>query len=525
MPIPWLSMKLPLCVFHAWLAAFAGVIVLGLVGCVSTPSTPGFRVQLAPQTLRSDEATLLWDKPDVATVPTDYEILSDDRVLGSTTKTHFTLKVLTPEHRYQVSIRARNAGGLEMLHSDQLELRTPAKEPVLSVVDYGAKGDGQTNNTRAIQAAIDACPRHGVVVVPQGVFVSGALFLKSDMTLHIAAGDVLQGSRELVDYEPFILNRFEGWEMKTYASLLNAGTMDHNGPFTVRNLSIRGEGKITGGGDALGKAMIAAHGLRSRGRLICLMNCSGVEIQGLTIEESPCWTLHYIYCENVSLHDLTIASAVRNGDGIDPDSSTNSYIFNCSLSTGDDCIAIKSGKNPEGNIVNRPTENIRIVDCRFTRGHGISIGSEMSGGVRNVLVQDCVAGALLHGLQIKATKDRGNVVENVVVRDCQLQKISILTSLNYNNDGQPAPEPPWFRNFRFVNIDLTTASGDGPIVIVNGFDAPGHRTTKVRFENVRLPAGASVKVDQAEDVTFTNVVAPDGSKPRYDVTRSERILY
>jgi hypothetical protein len=336
---------------------------------------------------------------------------------------------------------------------------------------------------------------------------------------------VLKGSTAVADYEPLILNRFEGWELETYASLITAGRLDHSGPANVRNISIRGGGRISGGGQALAEAMIAARGLRGRGRLICLMNAANVEIQGLTLDEPPCWTLHYIYSENVSCHGLTIRSEVRNGDGIDPDSSRDSYIFNCTFDTGDDCIAIKSGKNPEGNTVNRPTENVQIVDCHFVRGHGISIGSEISGGVRGVLVEDCVAGDLLNGLQIKATKDRGNIVEDVTVRDCDLRMISILTALSYNNDGEPAPEPPYFRNIRFLNLDLSKANPSKPVIIVNGFDAQGHRTKNVSFENIVLPAGARVTVDQCEDVVFKHVATAAGEKPAYEVTRSERISY
>ena len=271
--------------------------------------------------------------------------------------------------------------------------------------------------------------------------------------------------------------------------------------------------------------MIAAQGLRSRGRLFCLMNCSNVEIQGLTLEEPTSWTLHYIYSENVTCHDLTINTAIRNGDGIDPDSSRNCYIVNCVFDTGDDCIAIKSGKNPEGNLVNRPTENVWIVDCRFKRGHGISIGSEMSGGIRNVLVQDCIAGALLYGFQVKATKDRGNVVENVTVRDCDLQMITVLTALAYNNDGEPAPTEPYFRNFRFLNIDLTHANPAKPVIVVNGFAAEGHRTRNIAFENIKLPAGAVVTLDRTDDVEFANVTTAGGQKPTYEITNSERVSY
>ncbi|HEU5080853.1 MAG TPA: glycoside hydrolase family 28 protein [Opitutaceae bacterium] len=453
-------------------------------------------------------------------------IFCDGKAVGKTAKTHFTLRNLAPSTKYAVAVEVANASAESSASATQpFEITTAAKETTLSIDAYGAKGDGQTLNTKAIQAAIDACPKNGVVLVPRGSYLTGALFLKSDMTLQIEEGGSLVGSTEPSDYEPFIKNRFEGWEMETYASLLNAGTLDHAGPPNVQNLSIRGKGRITGGGRALGDAMIKRHGMRSRGRLICLMNCRNVELQGLILENPPCWTLHYIYSDNVTCHDLTIQSTVLNGDGLDPDSSTNSYIFNCSFDTGDDCIAIKSGKNPEGNIINRPTEHVRIFDCTFVKGHGISIGSEMSGGVRDVTVEDCVAGNLMHGMQIKATKDRGNVVEGVVVRDCELQKISILTELNYNNDGAPAPAAPHFRNFVFSNIDLTKADPAKPVIIVNGYSEAGHRTTNLAFENITLPAGAVVRVDQAEDVRFSNVTTVSGEKPKYDVTRSEDIQF
>jgi exo-poly-alpha-galacturonosidase len=155
--------------------------------------------------------------------------------------------------------------------------------------------------------------------------------------------------------------------------------------------------------------------------------------------------------------------------------------------------------------VNRPTENVRISDCRFIRGHGISIGSEMSGGVRGVLVEDCVAGALLNGLLIKGTKERGGFVEDVTVRDCDLQQITVYTELPYNNDGEAAPSQPVFRDFRFANIDLAKADPSKPVIVVNGFPAEGHRTKNVVFEDVRLPAGGLVKLDRVEDVSFTRV--------------------
>lgn len=503
---------------------FAPIFCLGvlLLSISSSVFAADLHLMVAPQTLRSDEVTLLWDKPALVAPGAEFELFCDGQLVTTTTKTHYTMKGLRPESAHAFSVRSKGEPRKASVSpGDSVEIKTLPKETVVSIEKFGAVGDGKTMNTKAIQAAIDACPANGVVEIPRGIFVSGALYLKSDMTLQIAAEGVLKGSTVPSDYAPMIRNRFEGWELDTYASLINAGSIDRSDFPKVRHVSIRGEGKISGGGNTLAQAIIATHGLRGRGRLICLMNASDVEIQGLTLEEPPCWTLHYIYSENVTCHDLVINSNVRNGDGIDPDSSRNSYIVNCAFSTGDDCIAVKSGKNPEGNVVNRPTENVRITDCRFDRGHGISIGSEISGGIRGVRVEDCVAGKLLYGMQIKATKDRGAFVEDVDVRDCDLQMITILTDLPYNNDGQPAPEQPYFRNFRFTRIDLTKADPARPVIVINGFSAPGHRTAHVTFADLRLPAGARIQVDQAEDVTFSAIETTDGSVPKYEITRSE----
>jgi polygalacturonase len=256
------------------------------------------------------------------------------------------------------------------------------------------------------------------------------------------------------------------------------------------------------------------------------MNCQDVCISNLTVTEPPCWTVHYIYSDNVTCDHLTIITdGIRNGDGIDPDSSTDSYIFNCTFDTGDDCIAIKSGKNPKGFFVAKPTRNVRITHCDFKRGHGISIGSEMSGGVSDVLVQDCKAGALLHGMQIKGTKDRGGYVKNVTVTDCQLLQITIFSAVNYNNDGAPAPEVPTFENFTFTNIDLSAASLKEPVIDINGFKDPAHKLRNVIFTNIALPENAKVVIKDAQGVTFANVKSATDAKPQYTEENSTDIRH
>ena len=493
--------------------------LLIILSPASAQQTNQYNLLIAPATLTDTEVTLLWDK-QYDDKPVMYDIFLNGKPAGTTDKTNFTIHNLKPATTYAVNV------GFKNMKSQQLKFTTAAKGKIFNILNYGAKADAAFKNTKAIQAAINACTKGGTVYIPKGVFVSGALFLKSDMTLYIEKGAVLKGSTDTADYLPLYLNRFEGWELNTYASLLNAGALNRNGSYNVKNLRITGGGTIEGGGKKLGNDMIAARGIRSRGRLICLMNCQDVSISNLVIQNPPCWTIHYIYSDNVTLHNLVINTyGIRNGDGIDPDSSTDSYIFNCTFDNGDDCIAIKSGKNPEGYYVGKPTKNVRVTNCNFIRGHGISIGSEMSGGVSDVLVQDCTAGNLINGMQIKGTKERGGYVKNVTVADCDLMKITIFSALNYNNDGEAAPEPPTFENFVFENINLSKADVKDAVININGFKDPAHRLKNVQFSNIILPANAKVLVNDAEKVQFKQVVASDGTAPAYTVNNSTDVNY
>jgi len=504
------------------------ILVTTLVLLISTAfAVPPnkYNLMIVPGTLAERSAALLWDKQYITGKAT-YQIILNGKPYTTTEKTNCVLTGLAPGITYDVSVELIQNKSEAFKDIYQLRFKTPAKGKIYNILDYGAKADTTFKNTSAIQKAIDACTKGGTVYIPKGTFISGALYLKSNMTLYIEKGGTLKGIAAVEDYLPMYLNRFEGWELKTYASLINAGTLNRDGSYNVNNLRITGGGTISGGGKKLGADMWATGGERTRGRLICLVNCQDVSIDNLTITEPPSWTIHYIYSDNITCHNLNIITLnIRNGDGIDPDSSTDSYIFNCTFDTGDDCIAIKSGKNPEGFVVAKPTKNVRITDCDFIRGHGISIGSEMSGGVSDVLVQDCKAGALLNGMQIKGTKERGGYVKNVTVDNCELLQITIFSKLNYNNDGEAAPEPPIFENFVFKNIDLSKASLKKPVIDINGFKDPAHKLKNVVFTNITVPEKAKVVINDAEKVTFTDVKSASGAKPDYAVLNSTAISY
>jgi exo-poly-alpha-galacturonosidase len=478
-----------------------------------------------PETETSYTITLLWDKPANAGNVAGYVIYRGNHRVGTSKKANYTVNGLSPAVSYTFRVRAIDAAGNLSAASQVLTVKTKPAGKRLNIQAFGAHGDSVFDNTKAIQHAINACPSGGTVIIPAGTFISGAIYLKSNMTLLIQRNGVLKATLDVSGYLPVVPSRFEGWELETYASLINVGNLDHQRPLSTSNVSIRGEGKIVGGGAALAEAMIKGRGIRSRGRLICIVNARNINIQGLQLEDAHCWTLHYIYSQNVSCHDLSITSTVLNGDGIDPDSSSDSYIFNCTFSTGDDCIAIKSGKNPEGNQINIPTRNIRISDCNFVKGLSLAIGSEMSGGVENVLITDCEIGNLNSGLQIKSRKDRGGYVRNVTVKDCSLYRINLETTISYNSDGEAAPALPKFENIRFINLDMTRAvSLKKPVIAVDGFPDKQHYTENVFFDHIKIPANSKITLNYCRNIRFANLITVGDGLPEYKITNSEDIV-
>jgi len=253
----------------------------------------------------------------------------------------------------------------------------------LNILDFGAIADGKTVCTKQIQRAIDLCEMGGTVCIPEGVFRSGALYLKSNMTLHLEEGATLLGSDNIADY-PLKGYPFEGLDQLCYASLINVDGARYE------NITISGKGCINANGVALFRAeMDEARG--KRGRAIFLRNVKNLVMEGVTIRQSPAWCVHLAYCENVSIRNVEIHTKfdengrqyphIFNGDGIDVDACQNVVIEDSYIASQDDCIAIKSGRNEEGRRVGIPSKNIVIRNCKFYHGFGVALGSEMSGGV------------------------------------------------------------------------------------------------------------------------------------------------
>lgn len=335
-------------------------------------------------------------------------------------------------------------------------------QTAFNVLDYGAIGDGQTLDTAALQAAIEACSRAGggTVYVPAGQYVTGSLFLKSHITLYLEAGSTLLGSQNVADYPP-VESRWEGVSRKTYAPLIGGDDLTH--------IAIVGRGTIDGRGAFWWKLNDARAIDYPRPRLISFLRCTNVIIEGITCTTSPSWTIHPYACDNVTVDKVTIVNPPDspNTDGINPESCRNVHISNCHIDVGDDCITIKAGVEDEGRDKLLPCENITITNCTMVHGHGgVVIGSEMSGGVRHVTIANCVFVGTDRGIRLKSRRERGGVVEDIRVTNVVMTDVMcpFIMNLYYGcgawGTDKIADRSPWpvnegtprFRRIHFSDI-------------------------------------------------------------------------
>lgn len=353
------------------------------------------------------------------------------------------------------------AGGVS---HESLAVEAPFPMPILNVpvfpkrdfaiADFGAKPGAEVLNTDALRRAIAACHAAGGgrVVVPAGTWLTGAVHLKSNVNLHLAEGAVLSFSDHPQDYLPAVQSSWEGWECFNYSPLIYA--------FQQENVAITGEGKIqprmstwrtwfarppahmaalkelyTMGstGVPVEQRQMAAGAANLRPQLIQFNRCRNVLIEGVTIRESPFWTIHLLLCDNVVVRRVDVSAHGHNNDGIDPEGTRNLLVEDCRFDQGDDAVAIKSGTNHDGWRLGRPSENIVIRRCLILNGHQlVAIGSELSGGVRNVYVHDCRF-ALdaaetpppqpFNVLYLKTNRRRGGFVENVTVENIDARDV------------------------------------------------------------------------------------------------------
>jgi polygalacturonase len=371
---------------------------------------------------------------------------------------------------------------LEKIRAPEFPLRD------FDITEFGAVGDGSTDCTEAIKNAIERCNASGGgrVLVQKGVFLTGAIHLQSNVDLYVAKGATIRFSTDPSKYLPVVYTRWEGVECMNYSPLIYA--------YEQENIAITGEGVLDGQGAPetwwswkgskehgwiegkpsqnaarkqlleMGEQGIPVHqrlfGAASylRPNFVQPYKCKNVLIEGATFKNSPMWFIHPVLCENVSVLNVTVEGLGPNNDGCDPESSKDVLIRNCYFNTGDDCIAIKSGRNADGRRVDIPSENIIVQECKMKEGHGgVVIGSEMSGGVRNVYAERCTMDSpnLERALRIKTNSVRGGVVENVFMRNVKVGQVAdaVLRINFFYEEGDAGQFVPVVRRVEMENVE------------------------------------------------------------------------
>jgi polygalacturonase len=366
---------------------------------------------------------------------------------------------------------------------DRAEILSRIKSPRFperdfNILKFGAVEGGKKDSTEAIAKAIAACAAAGGgrVVVPEGVFLTGPIHLKSGVDLHVVKNATVRFNRDSKLYLPVVFTRWEGTECMGYSPFIYA--------FEQTNIGISGGGTLDGdancdswwnwsGKGGCGKkgeptqkearnALMASADVPVKDRLygegswlrppfIQPYRCNNVLIEGVTIRNSPMWEINPVLCKNVTVRDVKISSHGPNNDGCNPESSTDVLIENCEFDTGDDCIAIKSGRNGDGRRVGVPSQNIIVRNCVMKDGHGgVTLGSETSGDIRNVYVENCKMDSpeLLVALRIKTNSFRGGKIENIFMRNCPVGQVAgaVLDIDLFYEEGEGGAFTPLVRN-------------------------------------------------------------------------------
>lgn len=420
---------------------------------------------------------------------------------------------------------------------------------IFNITDFGARPDGLTLCTGAFTAAIAACAAAGggTVYVPGGIFLTGPVRLKSNITLYLDAGARVVFSWSQDDY-PVIDSRWEGSACRTYAPQIY-GT-------GLKNVTITGRGVLDGQGDYWWQVFRDRKLRFPRPRLISFEDCSNVTIEGVTLLNSPSWTINPILCRNVTIHRVTVENPADspNTDGINPESCKNVHISDCHLDVGDDCIALKSGT--EALTPRVPCENITITNCTMVHGHGgVVIGSEMSGDVRNVVISNCVFEGTDRGIRIKSRRGRGGVVEEIRVNNIIMKGVisPFVIHMYYHcgaggkdefvRDKKPHPvteATPFFRGIHFSNITAKNVKAAAGFI----YGLPEAPVTDLTFDNIAVEMASDAvpdfpaMMDQVEPmkkegffccnaklVSFSNIRLSGHSGPAFKVVHAEEVEF
>ena len=407
---------------------------------------------------------------------------------------------------------------------------------IYDVTEFGAVGDSLTVNTVAIQRAIDQCFNDGggTVVVPQGCFSSGAIFLKENVNLKIGKEAKLRAIAGIENFPELKKTRIAGIEMDWPSAFVNI--------IDCKNVKISGGGTIDGSGyywwedywsrrDSLVKTIPGdlIDWYVPRPRLVLFHNSESSQMQNLKLRNSGFWTVHICYSKDIKVEGLDIFNPVlekgkkaASSDGIDVDSSKDVVIKNCSISCDDDCIAIKSGRGSDGLRVNIPSENIVIEECVFLKGHGgVSIGTETAGGIRNVQVKNCEAYGNKAPIKFKPRPGRGGLIENIVHDGWNIEEAGTVidyalrevTGENYIDEWQKIEVPfekatPRYKDITIRNV---VAKKSGKAISFLGW--PLAHVENVSLKDVTIEATAGAKFQYVDNLLLSNVNIKTEDKP------------
>lgn len=415
-----------------------------------------------------------------------------------------------------------------------------AKSETINIRQSGAIPDGKTSNTQIIKQAIEKLSSGGggTLYFPAGKYLTGPIVLKSNITIDLDAGATLLFTDDFAEYVPFVEMRYEGVVMKSFSPFFYA--------YEQENITIKGRGKIDGNGRKWWYATFTNESVHKdealkneidkykelwdkenpgfqveeqsdwkrtlakkffRPPLMQPYKCKNFRVEGITIVNSPFWTINPEFCDNVTVHGVTIMNPdAPNTDGINPSSCKNVHISDCHISVGDDCITIKSGRDLQGREYATPCENVTITNCTMLAGHGgVVIGSEMSGDVRKVTISNCVFDGTDRGIRIKSTRGRGGIVEEIRVSNIvmkNIQKEAIILNLFYSKvPAEPLSErTPAFRNIHISNLTGSEVNTAGKILGIEEMPI-----SNISFSDINIDAENGFTVDQAEDITFSNI--------------------
>ncbi|WP_209402729.1 glycoside hydrolase family 28 protein [Pseudozobellia sp. WGM2] len=414
------------------------------------------------------------------------------------------------------------------------------QDKTFDILEFGAVEGGETNNSEAFKSAIQACSEAGGgrVLVPSGKFLTGPIHLKSNVNLHLEEGAEVLFSKNKADYLPVVHTSYEGVELMNYSPLIYA--------YKEKNIAITGEGTFNGQADKTNwwpwcgaerygheegepqqrdehnlprlrkmnedavpfSERVFGEGHQLRPSFFQPFECENILVKGITFTDAPFWVMHPIKSINITVDGVTVSSHGPNNDGCDPEYSKNVHIKNCVFDTGDDCIAIKSGRNDEGRRVNIPSENIVVEDCEMKDGHGgVVMGSEISAGVRNVFVRNCRMDSpeLERAIRIKTNTLRGGFVENVYVKNIQVGQVkeAVLKINTYYGiyDKQEGNHIPTIKNIFLEDIEVENGGKYG-VLIQGREEMPVQNVT---LKNVHIKgAETPMLVENSEPINFEN---------------------